>query len=115
MGTALRREFMGGGLDDPLFIEAVGTILTGHVVRRWSSRPSVRSMKGQLSPGQIRRTLDAIESWMPSGIRISGLANQLGMGTHKRRSRPANVCFLRQDGVACIEVSIYSCLAHQFR
>ena len=83
MGTTLRNEFLGGGLEDPLFVEAVGTVLTGHVVRHWSSRPSQRSMKGQLSPYQLRRTLDAIESWMPSGIRVSALADQLGMGTHQ--------------------------------
>jgi AraC family transcriptional regulator len=83
MGTTLRNEFLGGGLEDPLFVESVGTVLTGHVVRHWSSRPSQRSMKGQLSPYQLRRTLDAIESWMPSGIRVSALADQLGMGTHQ--------------------------------
>lgn len=40
-------------------------------------------MKGRLSPVQIRKTLDAIEAWMPSGIRIATLAGQLGMGTHQ--------------------------------
>jgi AraC family transcriptional regulator len=83
MGTALRREFLRGGVTDHLFVEAVGTVLTGQVLRRWSSRPDQRSMKGQLSSGQLRRTLDAIESWMSSGIRISSLADQLGMGTHQ--------------------------------
>jgi AraC family transcriptional regulator len=83
LGAVLRREFLRGGISDPLFVEAVGTVLTGHLVRRWSSRPGQRSMKGQLSPVQLRTTLDAIEAWMSSGIRITVLADQLGIGTHQ--------------------------------
>jgi AraC family transcriptional regulator len=83
MGTLLRGEFLSGGVRDPLFVEAVGTVLAGHLVRRWSSRSGHRSMKGQLSPGQLRSTLDAIATWMSSGVRIAALANQLGMGTHQ--------------------------------
>jgi AraC family transcriptional regulator len=83
MGAALRREFLHGCIRDPFFVEAVGTVLTGHLVRRWSSRLGHRSMKGQLSPMQLRTTLDAIETRMPSGIRITFLADQLGMGTHQ--------------------------------
>jgi AraC family transcriptional regulator len=82
MGMVLRREFLGGGTIDPLYVEAVGTLLTGHIVRRWSSRPGQRSMKGNLTPVQLRRTLDAIEDCMSSGIRVTALAAQLGMGTH---------------------------------
>ena len=83
MGRVLRREFLQGGIADPLFIEAVGTVIAGHVVRRWSAQPGQLSMKGRLSPIQIRKTLDAIQAWMPSGIRIAALAGQLGMGTHQ--------------------------------
>jgi AraC family transcriptional regulator len=83
MGTVLRREFQLGSAGDPIFVEAVGTVLTGHLVRRWSSQPGQRAVKGRLSPVQFRRTLEAIESWMASGIRITALADQLGMGTHQ--------------------------------
>jgi AraC family transcriptional regulator len=83
MGTVLRREFLQGVIADPLFIEAIGTVIAGHVVRRWSSQPGQLSMKGRLSSIQIRKTLDAIEAWMPSGIRIAALADQLGMGAHQ--------------------------------
>jgi AraC family transcriptional regulator len=83
MGSVLRREFLQGGIADPLFIEAVGMVIAGHLVRRWSSQPGQLSMKGRLSSIQIRKTLDAIEAWMPSGIRIAALAGQLGMGTHQ--------------------------------
>jgi AraC family transcriptional regulator len=82
LGSVLRREFLSGGIADPLFVEAIGTVLTGHLVRRWSSLSRHRSTKGTLSPSQLRKTLDAIDSWMPSGIRIKALADQLGMGTH---------------------------------
>lgn len=83
LGNLLRREFLSGGIGDPIFVESIGTVLTGHVVRRWSSAPRHRSMKGSLSPGQLRKTLDAIDSWMPLGIRVKALADQLGMGTHQ--------------------------------
>jgi AraC family transcriptional regulator len=83
IGSVLRREFLSGGIADPLFVEAVGTVIAGHVVRRWSTQSGQLSMRGRLSPVQIRKTLDAIEARMPSGIRISALADQLGMGTHQ--------------------------------
>jgi AraC family transcriptional regulator len=83
LGSVLRREFLSGGIADPFFVEAIGTVLAGHLVRRWSSLPRHRSTKGTLSPSQLRQTLDAIDSWMPSGIRIKMLADQLGMGTHQ--------------------------------
>jgi AraC family transcriptional regulator len=83
MGSVLHGKFLVGGIADPLFIEAVGTVITGHVVRRWSTQSGKMPMKGHLSSIQIRKTLDAIEAWMPSGIRISALAEQLGIGTHQ--------------------------------
>jgi AraC family transcriptional regulator len=83
LGSVLRREFLSGGIGDPLFVEAIGMVLTGHLVRRWSSVPRHRAMKGSLSPSQLRKTLDAIDHWLQTGIRIKALADQLGMGTHQ--------------------------------
>lgn len=83
MGTVLRREFLLGSITDPLLIEAVGTVIAGHLVRRWSSEPNQLSTKGRLTPLQTRKTLEAIEAWMASGIRIRALADHLGMGTHQ--------------------------------
>ena len=83
MGRVLRGELLQGQIRDPFLVEAVGVVLTGHLVRRWSSQPSLRPLKGQLSPGQIRNTLDAIESNMSSGIRVRDLASQIGVGTHQ--------------------------------
>jgi AraC family transcriptional regulator len=83
MGKVLREELLQGPVRDRLLVEAVGVVLTGQLVRRWSSRPSLRQLKGQLSAGQIRNTLDAIESSMCSGIRVRDLANHIGVGTHQ--------------------------------
>jgi AraC family transcriptional regulator len=83
MGKVLRGELLQGQIRDPFLVEAVGVVLAGHLVRRWSSQPSLRQVKGQLSPGQIRNTLDAIESNMSSGIRVRDLARQIGVGTHQ--------------------------------
>jgi AraC family transcriptional regulator len=83
MGKVLRGELLQGQIRDPFLVEAVGVVLTGHLVRRWSSQPSLLQVKGQLSPGQIRNTLEAIESNMSSGIRVRDLASQIGVGTHQ--------------------------------
>jgi AraC family transcriptional regulator len=83
MGMVLRGELLQGPVRDPLLVEAVGVVLTGHLVRRWSSQPSLRQVKGQLSARQIRNTLEVIEHSLPSGIRVRDLANQNGMGTHQ--------------------------------
>lgn len=83
MGKVLREELLQGPSRDPFLVEAVGVVLTGQLVRRWSSQPSLRHVRGQLSAGQIRNTLDAIESSMCSGIRVRDLANHIGVGTHQ--------------------------------
>jgi AraC family transcriptional regulator len=83
MGKVLRGELLQGPIRDPLLVEAVGVVLTGHLVRRWSSQTSLRQVKGQLSARQIRNTLDVIENSMSSGIRVRDLANQIGLGTHQ--------------------------------
>lgn len=83
LGSVLRREFLRGGVRDLLLLEAVGTVLTGQIVRRWSLRPDSRPTRGRLSAVQLRRTLDAIEEWIPCGISIGALADQLDMGTHR--------------------------------
>src|SRR6266567_8642056 len=38
LGTTLRREFLFGGVADKAFLEALGTVLSGHLVRQWTSR-----------------------------------------------------------------------------
>src|SRR5450631_3455016 len=83
MGRVLRGELLQGSVRDQFLVEAVGVVLTGHLVRRWSSQPSFRQVKGQLSARQIRKTLDVIENSMSSGIRVRDLANQIGVGTHQ--------------------------------
>jgi AraC family transcriptional regulator len=83
MGRVLREELLQGPIRDLLLVEAVGVVLTGQLVRRWSSQPSLRQVRGQLSARQIRNTLDVIENSMSSGIRVRDLANQIGVGTHQ--------------------------------
>jgi AraC family transcriptional regulator len=83
MGKVLRGELLQGQNRDPFLLEAVGVVLTGHLVRRWSSQPSLRQVKGQLSPGQIRNTLEVIDRMMCSGLRVRDLASQIGVGPHQ--------------------------------
>lgn len=83
MGKVLRGEVSQAPIHDAFLVEAVGIVLTGHLVRHWSSRPSLRQVKGQLSARQIRSVLDVIESNMSSGVRVRDLANRIDMGTHQ--------------------------------
>jgi AraC family transcriptional regulator len=82
MGRVLRNELQGQDRD-PFLVEAVGVVLTGHLVRNWSSNASLRAAKGQLSPSQIRNTLEVIDNSLCTGIRVRDLANQAGVGTHQ--------------------------------
>src|ERR1700688_629022 len=45
MGRVLRGELLQGQIRDPFLIEAVGVVLTGHLVRRWSSHPRLLQVK----------------------------------------------------------------------
>ena len=93
----LRGELLQGPVRDPLLVEAVGVVLTGHLVRRWSSQPSLRQVKGQLSARQIRNALEVIEHSLPSGIRVRDLAKQIGTG-----DSPVHAAFPANDGLQSI-------------
>ena len=46
MGKVLREELLQGPIRDPLLVEAVGVVLTGQLVRHWSSQPKSQACKG---------------------------------------------------------------------
>lgn len=81
MGTTLRREFLADGVADQLYLESVAVVLSGHLVRHWSSRPGERQSGGRLTPAQLRRTIEAIEEGR--GQSIASLANGIGLGSHQ--------------------------------
>jgi AraC-like DNA-binding protein len=81
--SAVRREFLTGDIADALFVEAVGTVLTGHLLRKWSIKTMHCDLKGRLSQAQLRLTLDVIEQSHTSDLSIKMLADQIRMGSHQ--------------------------------
>jgi AraC family transcriptional regulator len=81
LGTTLRREFLIGGVADKAFLEALGTVLSGHLLRQWTSRSGERRQGGRLTPAQLRRVIEAIEDGRIQSI--ASLAAEVGLGSHQ--------------------------------
>jgi AraC family transcriptional regulator len=81
LGTAIRREFLIGGVADKAFLEALGTVLSGHLARQWTSRSGERRQGGRLTPAQLRRVIEAIEDGRIQSI--PSLAAEVGLGSHQ--------------------------------
>jgi AraC family transcriptional regulator len=83
IGSTLRREFYTGGVADRQYLEAIGTVLSGHLIRRWTTGSVTSTGRGRLSSGQLRKTIDLVEAFPPEGFSIAALARQLDMGEHR--------------------------------
>lgn len=83
MSSALRREFLARRDPDRLFVEAIGTVIVGHLLRQQAFRWSERSIKGKLSPQSLRNTLDLIENQLPGELTVATLAHNLSIGVHQ--------------------------------
>jgi AraC family transcriptional regulator len=81
LGTTLRREFLIGGVADRVFLEALGTVLSGQVVRQWTSHSGERRQGGRLTPAQLRRVMEAMEDGRIQPI--ASLAAEVGLGSHQ--------------------------------
>jgi len=65
-----------------MFLEALRTTLSGHLVR--SVRNSgLRSMGSGLSPGALKVALEMIEAQVDTGVSIESLAAHCHMGVHR--------------------------------
>ena len=83
LAGALRREFGERAIPDPLFSEAIGTVLTGHLIRRWTTGSRRSTSHGKLSEIRLRSTLELIAENLSSGLSIQTLAENVGLGTHQ--------------------------------
>lgn len=81
VASVLRRDFLTG-TNDPMFLEALQTTLSGHLVRSFrNSEP--RTIGGRLSPTVLRRALEMIEAKLDTGLSIESLAKYCHMGVHR--------------------------------
>jgi AraC family transcriptional regulator len=83
IGSTLRREFYTGAIADLQYLEAIGTVLSGHLIRRWSTGSVALTGRGGLSSGQLRKIIDLAEAAPMVGLSIAALARQLDMGEHR--------------------------------
>jgi AraC family transcriptional regulator len=129
LGTTLRREFLIGGVADKAFLEAVGTVLSGHLVRQWSSRVAELRQGGRLTPAQLRRVIEAIEDGRIQSI--ASLAAEAGLGPHQftrlfrqttgqtpyqflLRRRLAKACaWLESSELSLVQIALYLGFASQ--
>jgi AraC family transcriptional regulator len=83
IGSTLRREFYTGAAADRLYLEAIGTVLSGHLIRRWTTGSVLSIGRGRLTPAQLRKTIDLADAAPPERLSIASLARQLDMGEHR--------------------------------
>jgi AraC family transcriptional regulator len=81
VASVLRREFMTG-TNDPIFLEALRTTLSGHLARSFRNS-GLRAIRGRLSPSVLRRALEMIEAKLDTGLSIESLAEHCHMGVHR--------------------------------
>lgn len=81
LGTTIRREFLAGGIADRALLEALGTNLSGHLVRQWTFRSGERRQRGRLTPAQLRRVIEAMEDGRMQSI--ASFAAEVGLGSHQ--------------------------------
>ena len=86
-----RQQSMGSAL----YVEAVATQLTVHLLRNYAS-VTMRDAcgKGHLSPAQARRVTECIESWLHQQLNLETLAAVVGLGvwSFSRRFRETFGC-----------------------
>ena len=80
VASVLRREFLSG-TSDSRFLEAVRTVLSGHLVRSLGDS-SVRRVRGRLAPRLLRQVVERMEENLGAGVSIPELAKHCRMGTH---------------------------------
>lgn len=81
LAIALRGEAAGGGVAGGLFVDAVATTLSLHLLRRYSSRAPVLPAGG-LTGARLRTVLTYIADHLGDDLRLDRLAGLAGMSRH---------------------------------
>jgi AraC family transcriptional regulator len=88
--AAIAREAQQQALGSALYVEAAATQLAVHLLRNYAAATFHEpSSKGKLSPGQIRRLTEYIDSRLHESLNLETLAGIVGLGlwTFTRRFR----------------------------
>jgi len=83
LGALGRRELSEGGAGGRLYLEGLTTVLSVHLLRKYSSleRP-LTAHKGGLAPRQMRRVLDYIDAHLADELGLIELAAIAGLSPH---------------------------------
>ena len=82
LAIALRAEAGAGGPAGPLFVDAVATTLSLHLLRRYSSRAPAPAPSAGLTGERLRTVLAHIADHLGEDLRLDRLAGLAGMGRH---------------------------------
>lgn len=82
LAIALREEAGGGGAAGPLFVDAVATTLSLHLLRRYSSRAPAPVPPAGLTGERLRIVLAYIADHLGEDLRLERLAGLAGMSRH---------------------------------
>lgn len=84
LAVALRDEARGGWVAGPLFVDAVATTLSLHLVRRYSDRaPQRQSRTGALDGARLRAVTEHIAAHLDEDLRLDRLAGLAGMNRYQ--------------------------------
>jgi AraC family transcriptional regulator len=82
LAVALRGEAAGGGVAGELFVDAVATTLSLHLLRRYSNRAPRLTAPTGLSGARLRAVVEHIADHLDGDLRLERLAGLVGMDRH---------------------------------
>jgi AraC family transcriptional regulator len=81
IASIVRGEFLAG-TNDAMFLEAIRTTISGHLVREYRGG-NVRRMDGGLTPSALRNSLEMMEEHLATGVSVEALARLCHVGVHR--------------------------------
>ena len=83
LAQAVRREFSSPSGPSRLFVESVGQVIAGHVLRAHADTNGLRPVRGQLSASQLRQIDEFIDSQLDGGFGVEDLGAILKLGAQR--------------------------------
>jgi AraC family transcriptional regulator len=79
-----RHEFDHGGANGRLYVEALATACTVHLLRNYGSPPGAPSLHGPggLAPAQLRRVIEYMNTHLHQELSLLELAEAAGLSLH---------------------------------
>jgi AraC family transcriptional regulator len=83
IGVSLSAELESPGLSDRLFVDALTTALSIHILRSYASRPQpLHEYTGGLSQRKLQQAIDYINTYLGEDLSLEAIAQTLGMSQY---------------------------------